>query len=99
MYAAHFIQGCMSILGSLAFIAITLTALATIIGLVKPNDAVKYSFLIAGILIVTILIVSVLVGLWGTMSVWQKLVLAAIGFGVWRLRTGHRAPRKKSDGE
>ena len=53
MYEADFVHGCMSILGSLALIAIIITALGTILGLVKPADALKYCGVIAGIVIVT----------------------------------------------
>jgi hypothetical protein len=98
MHEADFIHGCMSILGSLALIAIIVTALATILGLVKPADAMKYCGGIAGIVIVIVLFVSVLVGLWSSMSLWQKIILAAIGFGIWRLRTeGRRKGRKKDE--
>ena len=98
MHEANFIHGCMTILGSLALIVIIVTALGTIVGLVKPADALKYCGATLGIVIVIILIVSVLVGLWSSMSVWQKIILAAIGFGMWRLRTeGRRKGRKKDE--
>lgn len=99
MYEADFVHGCMSILGSLALIAIIITALGTILGLVKPADALKYCGVIAGIVIVTNLIVSVLVGLWSSMSLWQRVILAVIVFSVWRLRQIMRQPRKKNEGE
>jgi Zn-dependent protease with chaperone function len=99
MYEANFIHGCMSILGALALIAIIVTALGTIVGLVKPADALKYCGVIAGIVIVTVLIVSVLVGLWSSMSLWQKIIVAAVGFGMWRLRTDGRPRGKKKDEE
>ena len=98
MHEANFIQGCMSILGSLALIAIIVTALATILGIVKPADALKYCGGIAGIVIVILLTVSVLVGLWSSMTVWQKIILAAIGFGLWSFRQeGRRKGRKKDE--
>jgi hypothetical protein len=98
MYETNFMHGVMSILGSFALIAIIVTALATIVGLVKPADAMKHCGTILGIVIVFILLVSVLVGLWSTMSVWQKIVMLAIGFGMWRLRTdGRRKGRKKDE--
>jgi hypothetical protein len=97
MNEANFIQGCMSILGSLALIAIIVTALATIVGLVKPADAMKHCGTILGLVIVLVLLVSVLVGLWSTMSVWQKIVMLAIGFGMWRLRTNGRPKGGKKD--
>jgi hypothetical protein len=99
MYEADFIHGCMSILGSLALIAIIMTALGTIVGLVKPADAMKYCGVVAGIVIITVLIVSVLVGLWSSMSLWQRLMLAVILFSVWRLRQLRRQPRKKKEEE
>ena len=99
MHEANFIDGCMSILGSLALIAIIVTALGTIVGLVKPADALKYCGATLGIVIVTILIVSVLVGLWSSMTVWQKIIVAAIGFGMWRLRQIGRPKGRKKDEE
>lgn len=99
MHEANFIHGCMSILGSLAMIAIIVTALGTIVGFVKPADAVKHCGTILGIVIVFILLVSVLVGLWASMSVWQKIVMFAIGFGIWWLRTEGRPKGRKNDEE
>ncbi len=99
MYGADFIHGCMSILGSLAMIAIIMTALGTIVGFVKPADTLKYCGAIVGIMIVMILLVSVFVGLWSSMSLWQKAVVAVIAFSVWRLRRERRQPRKKREEE
>ena len=99
MYGPNVVQGCESIVGSLAVIAIIITALATIVGLVKPADTVKYCWAIVGIAIVVALLVSVFVGLWSSMSVWQKVVLAAIVFGLWQLRRDRHQPRRKRDDE
>jgi hypothetical protein len=72
------------------------TALATMVGLVKSADAVKYCGAIVGMAIVVILLV---VCLWSSMSLWQKVVSAAMGFGVcWVRRERHR-PRKKREEE
>jgi hypothetical protein len=89
----------MSLLGSLATIAIILTALGLMLGLVKLADALKYVCVTLGIVIVCVLLVSVFVGLWSSMSLWQRAILAAIGFGVWRLRQERLQPRKKKDEE
>jgi hypothetical protein len=97
MYEADFIHGCMSILGSLAMIAIIVTALLAIVGLIKPADALTYCGVILGIVIVLILLVSVLVGLWSTMSVLQKITLAALGVGMWWLLRGRGEGRKKDE--
>jgi prepilin signal peptidase PulO-like enzyme (type II secretory pathway) len=99
MYEFNVVQGCESIVGSLAVMAIIVTALATMVGLVKPADTVKYCGTIVGIAIVLILIVSVFVGLWSSMSLWQKVVIAAMGFGVWWMRRERNRPRKKREEE
>jgi hypothetical protein len=99
MYETSFMHGCVSLVGSLATIAIIMTALGTILGLVKPADTFKHCEAVVGIAIVIVLIVSAFVGLWSSMSLWQRAVLAAIGFGIWRMRQGGRQPRKKKDEE
>lgn len=99
MYEANFIHGCMSILGSLAMVAIIVTALGTIVGLVKPADAVKYCIAIAGIVIVLILLVSVLVGLWASISLWQKAIVVVIVIILWWLRRARRERRRKKEEE
>jgi hypothetical protein len=88
-----------SLVGLIAAIAIILIALGVMLGLVKPADALKHSGAFVGIAIVMLLIVTVLVGLWSNMPLWQRAVLAAIGFGVWRLRKERRQLRKKNEEE
>ena len=99
MYGADFIHGCISILGLLATIAIIVIALGTILRFVEPANAFKYCGIIIGFTIAMVLLVSVLVSLWANMSAWQRVVLAALAFGVWRLRQRPHEPRKKNDGE
>ena len=99
MYAYSVVQGCESIVGALAVIAIIVTTLATMVGLVKPANTAKYCGAIAGIAIVVILIVSVFVGLWSSMSLWQKVVVVAIVFSLWRLQRDRRQPRRKREDE
>ena len=99
MYELNVVQGCESIVGSLAVMAIIVTALATMVGLVKPADTVKYCGAIVGIAIVLVLIVSVFVGLWSSMSLWQKAVIVAMGFGIWWMRRERNWPRKKREEE
>ena len=99
MCEADFVHECMSILGLLATIAIIMTALGTILGLVKPANALKYCGVFVGLTIVTVLFVSVLVGLWSSMSLWRRIILTAIGFSVWRLRKERRQPRRKREEE
>lgn len=99
MYGTFVIHGWSEIVGSLAIIAIIITALGTILGLVKPANALKYCGAIAGISIVLVLLVSVLVGLWSSMSLWQKAIVALFVFAVWWLRRERRQPRKRKDEE
>lgn len=91
------IHGWSQIVGSLATIAIIITALGTMLGLVKPADALKYSVAIVGIAIILVLLVSVLVGLWSSMFLWQKTILAVMVLTVWWLRRELRQPRKRKD--
>jgi Ca2+/Na+ antiporter len=97
MYGAFLIHGWSQIVGSLAIIAIIITALGTMVGMVKPADAMKYCVAIAGMAIVLVLLVSVFVGLWSSMSVWQKAILAVVVLTMWWLRRERRQPRKKRD--
>ncbi len=99
MYEPNVVQGCESIIGSVAVMAIIVSALGTMVGLVKPADTAKYCGAIIGIAIVLVLLVSVFVGLWSSMSLWQKVVVVAIVFGVWRLRRERNRPRRKREEE
>jgi hypothetical protein len=92
-----FIHGWAQIVGSLAMIAIIVTALGTMIGLVKPADALKYCGAIAGIAIVLVMLVSVLVSLWLSLSLWQKAIAALAMFTVWWLRKEGRRPGKRKE--
>jgi Flp pilus assembly protein TadB len=97
MYEPNVVQGCDSMVGSIAIIAIIVTAFTTMLGLVKPADTVKYCGVIVGIAVVLVLVVSVFVGLWSSMSMWQKAVAAAVGFCIWRVWWQQRQPRKKKN--
>ncbi len=93
------VSGAESIIGSFALIALVLVALGTMIGRVKPSEVVDHVGVIVGLAIVAILIVSVFVGLWATMSPWQKVILAAIGLAVWQMRRERRSQRRKREDE
>lgn len=99
MYASEVMHGWSQIVGSLAIVAIIITALGTMLGFVKPADALRYCGAIVGIAIVLVLIVSVLVCLWSSMSAWQKAIVALIGSAVWRLRKERPKPRKRKKEE
>ena len=97
MNESIFMHGWASIIGSLATIAIIVTALGVLLGVLKPADALKHGGAFVGVAIVVVLIVTVLVGLWSSMSLWQRTVLAAFAFGAWRLRQERRQPRERKD--
>jgi Zn-dependent protease with chaperone function len=99
MTGSSIVSGAESIIGSFALLALILVALGTIIGLVKPSEVVSHVGVIVGLTIVAILIVSVFVGLWMTMSLWQKVILAAIGLAVWQMRREQRSERRKREDE
>ena len=99
MYGAFVIHGWSEIVGSLATIAIIITALGTTVGLVKPADALKYCIAIVGIAIVLVMLVSVLVGIWASMSLWQKAIVVLLVFAVWWLRRERRHPRRTKEEE
>src|SRR5580700_4832099 len=71
-----------SLLGSLATIAIILTAIGLMVGIVKPVDAMKSIGAILVIVIGLIVIPGLLWSTWSAMSLWQQLGLAAIGIGI-----------------
>jgi uncharacterized membrane protein len=86
-----------SLLGACAVVALILVGLGTMIGLVKPSDSAKHVGVIVGVTIVLVLLVSVFVGLWATMTLWQRFVLAAMVFAAWRTQRQRNAPRKKKE--
>jgi hypothetical protein len=80
---------------SLATIALILTALGLMLGIVKPADAIKQVAAIAGALIVLMLIPQVLVNLWSAIFWWQWIGLAAIGICIWQWRCSRRQKSSK----
>jgi protein-S-isoprenylcysteine O-methyltransferase Ste14 len=99
MYEPNVVQGCDSMVGSIAIIAIIVTAFTTMLGLKKPADTARYCGVIVGIALVLILIVFVFVGLWSSMSLWQKAVVAVVGACMGRVWWQRRQPRKKKEEE
>jgi len=94
MWQTIIVQWCNSIAGSIALLALIVIALGTMVGLIKPGEVMQSVGLVIGIVIASILLVSVFVGLWSSMSVWQKLVSAALVANVFRLRQMRRQVRK-----
>jgi hypothetical protein len=99
MWQATVVQSWASIVGSLALIALIVIALGTIVGLIKPADVMQSVGVVIGFVVATILLVSVLVALWSSMSLWQRLAAAAIVASIYRLRQARRQTRKRRDDE
>ena len=95
MNGSNFMHGWVALAGSLAMIALILTAFGLMLGIVKPADALKRVAAIVGIVMLFMVIPAVLVSIWSGMSLWQRLGLAALGIVVWQWRRPRRQPRDK----
>jgi hypothetical protein len=95
MSKSNFMHDWVALLGSLAMIALILTALGLMVGTVKPADAVKHIGAILGIVIVLMLTPGILANAWSGMSLWQQIALVTIGIGLWQWRRPRRQPRIK----
>ena len=84
----------MSLLGSLAVIAIVLTAIACMLCIVKPADVPTRAAVILGVVILLIMLPAVVVGAWQGMSLWQQIALVAIGVGIWQWKQPLRRRRR-----
>jgi hypothetical protein len=67
------------LLGSLAMLAIILTAIGLMIGLVKLADLPRKLGTLLGILISLTILPGILIAAWARMSILQQIALAAIG--------------------
>jgi hypothetical protein len=97
MNGSNSMQGWLTLVGSLAIIALVLTAFGIMLGIVKRADAVNRVGAILGIVIVLVLAPGILAGVWSAMSLWQQISLVAIAVIVWQLRRPRRQPRKRRD--
>jgi putative effector of murein hydrolase LrgA (UPF0299 family) len=95
MNGSSFIQGWVALAGSLAMIALILTAFGLMLGIVKPADALRRVGAILGVAMLLMLLPAVVVNVWSSMSLWQQLGLAAIGIGISQWRKPRRQPRAK----
>jgi hypothetical protein len=98
MTESNFMQGWLTLIGSLAIIALILTAFGLMLGVVKPADAPKRVGAILGVAILLIFIPSLLVSAWSGISLWQQIALVAIGIVVWQwLRPRPRMHKRSRD--
>lgn len=98
MNGSNFMQGWIALTGSVATIALILTAFGLMLGIVKPADALRRVGAILGIVMLLLVLPAVFVSIWLGMSLWQRLGLAAIGIGVWQWRRPRRESRRKRKG-
>ena len=82
--ASHGARGPVA-LGSLAIIALILTAFGIMLGIVKPADAMKRVGAILGVVIMLSLVFDILTGICSAMALWQ-IALAALVLGIWQCR-------------
>jgi hypothetical protein len=75
-----------TLVGSFAIIALILTAFGIMLGIVKPADLPKRIGGIVDIVIVLMLIPVILVCIWSSLSLLQRLALATLGLGLWQWR-------------
>jgi hypothetical protein len=95
MNGSNFMQGWVALAGSLATIALILTALGLMLGIVKPADALMRVAAILGVVMLLMVLPAVLVNVWTAMSLWQRLGLAVLGIAVWQWRRPRKESRKR----
>jgi asparagine N-glycosylation enzyme membrane subunit Stt3 len=98
MSEPNFMHGWVSLLELLAIVAIILTAIGLMLGIVKPANAMKQLGAIIGTVIVLMLIPGIFASAWSGFSFWQQIGLVAIGVILWQgLRPGRRTRNAKND--
>jgi hypothetical protein len=86
-----------TLIQSLAAIALILTAFGLMLGIVKPADALKHVGVVLGMVIVLMLIPNILMNLWSAISLWQWIGLAVIGIVIWQWRRPRRQARNRHE--
>jgi hypothetical protein len=95
MNESIFMHGWATILGFLVTIAIVVTALGLLLGLLKPADALKRIGSLLGIGLLLMLVPGEIANLLLNMSLWQKIALALVGLIIlWARRRRRQDPRK-----
>jgi Zn-dependent protease with chaperone function len=95
MTGSNLMQGCAALAGSLATIALILTAFGLMLGIVKPADVPKRIGVILSIVVTLMVIPGVLVSAWSGVSLWQQIALIAIGIGAFQWLRPRRQSRKR----
>jgi hypothetical protein len=95
MNGSNFMQGWVALAGSIAMIALILTAFGLMLGIVKPSDALRRVAAILGVVMLLLVLTAVIVNLWSAMSLWQQIALIAIGIGAFQWLRPQRQTRKR----
>lgn len=82
MLEGSFLNGIAKLVGSVAVIAIIVTAFGLMLGFLKPADALKRIGVIAGTVIVLLELPQIVIYTWSAIPWWQRLALVAVGFVV-----------------
>lgn len=96
MSESSLMYGWMSLLGSIATIALILTAIGLMLGIVKPADVPKHIGAILVILVGLMVVPGIFVSAWSAMSLWQQIAIIAIGLCVIQWLRSRRQPRNKN---
>jgi hypothetical protein len=67
-----------AIVATSSVIAIAVTAIGMIVGLIQLSDALKRIALIIGLLILLLIMPPIILSMWRALSLWQQLGLAAL---------------------
>jgi hypothetical protein len=83
MYGTEILSGIERFASMAAVIAIILTAVGLMLGIVKPATALRRIGIVAGIVILCTVVPGILAQAWNSLSVWQQLGVATIGAMIW----------------
>ena len=87
-----------AIVGMFATIAIMVTGVGLILGVLKSADALKRVGTILGTVVALIVLLNILVNTWSHISAWQQLSLIAIGL-ILLFRLGSRRGKRHRSGD
>jgi hypothetical protein len=95
MNGSNFMQGWVVLTGSVAMIALILTAFGLMLGIVRPADALKRIGTILGIVMVLLLIRGIIANAWSGLSLWQRLGVTMIGTSALLVLQPRRQPKNR----
>ncbi len=96
MNGSSFMQGWVTLAGSIATIALILTAFGLMLRIVKPAGVLGRVAAILGVVMLLMALPAILVSVWSAMSLWQRLALAATWIGIWQWCRPRRQTRNNN---